>query len=657
MPVLPLRTCRASPQQAARPLAHAPAHRIIATHPAAGYKIMRILGVKMTRLTNSRGFVGARRPRPAPPAARLHAGCPALLAPRTPPAPAPAPWHPPRLRALAPLPPTSTPRSRDFLGHDRRGLLQARPARQHHALPGRRGDRHRCVACLGRGAGAWGRQRRAGARGARPAQPLAARARPPALLPCTPRPTPTRPTLPKPLSTGLLEGRQGFNWVLLLRFFVGWVATLVVAGVTAGARRGGRRMPRGLWRAAACLPTAHARGQRRLAVPIAMHVPFSSPRSRLHGPRHLLAQQQHRGAALRDRPVSAGGSGAACHRRSRAHAPPASRSRPSHARGSRELAPALPPLPPAAGTSKTRRPRSRRCWPAQACPPMQPSRPRSTPAWQPSRTRCWTSPRRRPCSCRRCWRTRTPRPGCCPATAPGEPPAGGGSCRRHPCGRVAPSWPQQSTRPALVSSPSTPPLSTVPLASNKMPAALSLLLSAPLPRASPLPYIARRCRARMPPPCRPHLALPISIRYSPAPLLLPVPLTCRRSAVAEAGHVRRSCRLPPTRTRVCACAPQFSPSHIDVDACPHGKQACMPTCSDAYQGQHGSSSGAVGSRTSAGVRPAGANGPAPATAPLPLASGLHTTHKLHHRALQIEMPAGCAMQVQFNRAGRRSVLW
>lgn len=32
---------------------------------------------------------------------------------------------------------------------------------------------------------------------------------------------------------GLLEGRAGFNWVLMLRFIVGWVATLVVAGLTS----------------------------------------------------------------------------------------------------------------------------------------------------------------------------------------------------------------------------------------------------------------------------------------------------------------------------------------------------------------------------------------------------------------------------------------
>jgi hypothetical protein len=33
---------------------------------------------------------------------------------------------------------------------------------------------------------------------------------------------------------GLLEGRKGFNWLLLLRFLLGWVATVVVAGLTAG---------------------------------------------------------------------------------------------------------------------------------------------------------------------------------------------------------------------------------------------------------------------------------------------------------------------------------------------------------------------------------------------------------------------------------------
>ncbi len=32
---------------------------------------------------------------------------------------------------------------------------------------------------------------------------------------------------------GLLEGAGGFNWMLLAKFFAGWVATLVVAGLTA----------------------------------------------------------------------------------------------------------------------------------------------------------------------------------------------------------------------------------------------------------------------------------------------------------------------------------------------------------------------------------------------------------------------------------------
>jgi hypothetical protein len=36
---------------------------------------------------------------------------------------------------------------------------------------------------------------------------------------------------------GLLEGHKGFNWVLLLRFLLGWVATLVVAGLTSGEPR------------------------------------------------------------------------------------------------------------------------------------------------------------------------------------------------------------------------------------------------------------------------------------------------------------------------------------------------------------------------------------------------------------------------------------
>lgn len=64
---------------------------------------------------------------------------------------------------------------------------------------------------------------------------------------------PSRPVQPRaasryglPLSTthtlvgavtgvGLLEGRRGFNGMLLVRFFAGWVATLVVAALTAAA--------------------------------------------------------------------------------------------------------------------------------------------------------------------------------------------------------------------------------------------------------------------------------------------------------------------------------------------------------------------------------------------------------------------------------------
>lgn len=34
---------------------------------------------------------------------------------------------------------------------------------------------------------------------------------------------------------GILEGRRGFNWRLLIKFFLGWVATLIVAGLTAAA--------------------------------------------------------------------------------------------------------------------------------------------------------------------------------------------------------------------------------------------------------------------------------------------------------------------------------------------------------------------------------------------------------------------------------------
>jgi solute carrier family 20 (sodium-dependent phosphate transporter) len=34
---------------------------------------------------------------------------------------------------------------------------------------------------------------------------------------------------------GMLEGRKGFNWLLLGKFFLGWVATLIVAGLTSAA--------------------------------------------------------------------------------------------------------------------------------------------------------------------------------------------------------------------------------------------------------------------------------------------------------------------------------------------------------------------------------------------------------------------------------------
>lgn len=30
---------------------------------------------------------------------------------------------------------------------------------------------------------------------------------------------------------GILEGAGGFNWLLLLKFFAGWIATLVSAGL------------------------------------------------------------------------------------------------------------------------------------------------------------------------------------------------------------------------------------------------------------------------------------------------------------------------------------------------------------------------------------------------------------------------------------------
>lgn len=59
---------------------------------------------------------------------------------------------------------------------------------------------------------------------------------------CTPASTPQTARMLL-LPAGLLEGRRGFNWMLLLRFFIGWVATLVVAGMTAG----GWLWPTGVW--------------------------------------------------------------------------------------------------------------------------------------------------------------------------------------------------------------------------------------------------------------------------------------------------------------------------------------------------------------------------------------------------------------------------
>ena len=50
-----------------------------------------------------------------------------------------------------------------------------------------------------------------------------------ARAPSSPRLTVCPPALP----AGLAEGRRGFNWLLVLRFFLGWVATLVVAGLTS----------------------------------------------------------------------------------------------------------------------------------------------------------------------------------------------------------------------------------------------------------------------------------------------------------------------------------------------------------------------------------------------------------------------------------------
>jgi len=67
---------------------------------------------------------------------------------------------------------------------------------------------------------------------------LGVRERVPLLRPACKSPTHPPSALSCCPSAGLLEGKQGFNWMLMVRFFIGWIATLVVAGLTAGAACG-----------------------------------------------------------------------------------------------------------------------------------------------------------------------------------------------------------------------------------------------------------------------------------------------------------------------------------------------------------------------------------------------------------------------------------
>lgn len=52
--------------------------------------------------------------------------------------------------------------------------------------------------------------------------------------PSPPRST-THATVGAVAGVGLLEGRRGFNWRLLCKFFVGWVATIIVVACTSAA--------------------------------------------------------------------------------------------------------------------------------------------------------------------------------------------------------------------------------------------------------------------------------------------------------------------------------------------------------------------------------------------------------------------------------------
>ena len=121
-----------------------------------------------------------------------------------------------------------------------------------------------------------------------------------------------------PPRAGLLEGRKGFNWVLMLRFFVGWVVTLVLAGLTSGGLVGGLQgevvgslLQRGClrWAAARCtlfvlqaaLPPrsiAAASGKPAplsspsLSPPASLPAPPPASRSPVHGPQHIRPKQQ-----------------------------------------------------------------------------------------------------------------------------------------------------------------------------------------------------------------------------------------------------------------------------------------------------------------------------------------------------------------------------
>ncbi len=50
-----------------------------------------------------------------------------------------------------------------------------------------------------------------------------------------PHKTPAPSPHPPPTAVGLLEGTGGVNWLLVLKVFVGWAATLVVVGATTAA--------------------------------------------------------------------------------------------------------------------------------------------------------------------------------------------------------------------------------------------------------------------------------------------------------------------------------------------------------------------------------------------------------------------------------------